>query len=242
MYLFLLISILFSPSIIATILLTKNQWCSIRYILQSPETTPDLREKTNKIIYEKYEGWAYYQANTFKKTHPYLCRHLPRKEIEVFAMQGLHKAIQKYKPTYSFHPFLHIYVQGSLFKGVNQLQPMTTIPLYKRNHKKWSKYRNQEINRLRPILLAPEDYWKIEKNQQEPIEFRRTSEDYRATLNNLTISLRDKRIFTYKYPYNNDVRTNEDVAKLMCLSEETVRMSIKKTIIQLRETNNIMYK
>lgn len=242
MHLFLLISILLSPSIIAVTLLSKNQWSSIRYILRSPETTPELREKTNNIIYEKYEGWACYQANTFKKTHPYLCRHIPRKEIEVFAMQGLHKAVKKYNPTYSFHPFLYIYVQGSLFKGVNQLQPMTTIPLYKRNHKKWSKYRNQERKRLRPILLAPEDYWKIEKNQEDPIEFRRTYEDYRETLINLDIPARDKRIFAYKYPYNNGVRTNEDVAKLVSLSEETVRMSIKKTFIKLRETNNIMYK
>jgi RNA polymerase sigma factor (sigma-70 family) len=241
MHLFLLISIFLSPSI-ATILLSPKQWSSIRYILQHPKTTPDLREKTNKIIYEKYEGWACYQAVKFKKRHPYLCRHIPRKEIEVFAMHGLDKAVKKYNPTYSFHPFLYIYVQGSLFKGVNQLQPMTTIPLYKRNYKKWSKYRNQERKRLRPILLAPEDYWKIERNQQDPIEFRRTYEDYMETLTNLTISVRDKRIFTYKYPYNNHVRTNEDVAELMSLSEETVRMSIKKTIIQLRETNNIMYK
>jgi DNA-directed RNA polymerase sigma subunit (sigma70/sigma32) len=239
MHLFLLISILFfSLTINATILLTKTQWSSIRYILQSPETTPELREKTNKIIYEKYEGWSLHQVVKFKKAHPYLCKHISKKELDLYAMQGLCKAIEKYNPEYSFSPYLYIYVQGFLFKGVNQLQPMPNLPLYKRLYKRFSK----ERKRVRPILLSYEDYWQLEKRQPEPPEFRSSYDDYMETLDNLTISARDKRIFTYKYPYKNGIRTNEYVAELMSLSEETVRTSIIKTMNKMREHNNIMYK
>jgi hypothetical protein len=227
--------------------LTNKQLSSIRYILQHPNTTPELREKTNQILYEKYKGWTCYQANDFKKKHYYLCRHIPKKELEIYAIDGLLRAIQKYNPKFSFSTFLYIYVHGSLFKGTNQLQPMTTIPLYKRNYKKWSLYRKQERKKLSPILLPPNEYWQFEKRQIEKesdiIEGIRkidAVEEIREKLITLK-NPRDKLIFYYKYFSGNKVRTNKDISELMALSEETIRTSIQATIKNLQLQNNNLY-
>ena len=108
LYLFLLL--LVNTQLVLMYNLTPNQWTSIRRILQHPESSPNLKQKVNTILYKKYESWTKTQAYIFKKKHRYLCNHIQINELEIYALQGLHKAIEKYNPIYSFHSFLALYL------------------------------------------------------------------------------------------------------------------------------------
>jgi len=240
-YLFLLL--LVNTQVVLMYNLTPNQWTSIRHILQHPESSLNLKQKVKTILYKKYESWAKTQAYIFKKKHRYLCNHIQANELEIYALQGLHKAIENYNPMYSFQSFLALYLRGYLFKGTTILQPMTTIPKYKRLYKKWSMYRKQNRKKITPILLTPEDHWQFEKRQPEEyntlmidsISKKYDVEDIWRKLDMLPSS-RDKLIFNYKYQENNNPpRSNKEVADLMCLSEETIRQSIKQTKRFLQE-------
>ena len=117
--------------------LTPSQWGSIRRILSHPETPLAIRQKTQKIVYSKYEEWAIEQAKQFRASRRSFCRHIQENELAVYAIKGLIRAIEKcdYEKwgTVPFSCYASRWIEYSLLDGMTELQPMTILP------KKWRK-------------------------------------------------------------------------------------------------------
>ena len=222
--------------------LTSYEWTLIKNILINPSCTSEIKEKINSILFEKYKTWTVNQVYVFKKKHPHLCKNVQTNELKIYSLEALSRVIQDYKPQYPFHSYLEKYIMWNLYKGVSALQPLNRIPLYKRTSKKYLQFRKENQIKIEPLFIGFDDSWQIENKEsvQNNIENYRKYEDdieeFFIKANKINNN-RDKQIFYYKFYYDlgYKIRSTVDVAKYMCLSEETIRKSINNTIKKINE-------
>jgi len=116
--------------------LTNEQWNHIKNILKHKDTPPLIKKKVQHILYKKYEKMAYWKAYQFKKFHTHKCRDISLAELSLYSKIGLHKAIEKYNPQYHFYPYMNLYIDSELFKGLTDLYPICSISKRERMKKK----------------------------------------------------------------------------------------------------------
>lgn len=166
-----------------------------------------------------------------------MCKNVQTNELKNYCLEGLLKAIRDYNPQYPFHTYLEKHIIWNLYKGASTLQPLNIIPVYKRTGKKYLEFRKENQIKMIPIFTGVDDIWQIENKEsvQNNIENYKKYEDdieeFFIKVNKIDNS-RDKKIFSYKFYYDlgYKIRPSVDVAKYMCLSEESIRKSINKTI------------
>ena len=222
--------------------LTQLQWRQTRSILMNPGITVEMKENIREIIYNKYSDWAIRQASLFKKQHYNRCKHMHSDELEIYALKGLVKSIQNYNPAFSFYPYLQKYIFGYLYIGLTELMPLNNIPGYKRRN----RLENYKLyKRMIPIMVSPEDYWQIEKKQKESglmidsIIKKEKLQNIWKKVHQLDNPLQIS-IFKYKYDSQLDkIRSNKEVAELVCYSEEMVRQNIKNIVHTLSMQNKV---
>uniref|UniRef100_A0A6C0HC13 Uncharacterized protein n=1 Tax=viral metagenome TaxID=1070528 RepID=A0A6C0HC13_9ZZZZ len=228
--------------------LTIQQWTKIREIMLHPSCSPNMREKLNQVLFDKYEEWACNHARLFKKKHIFLCKDIKIGELQLIALSGLNNAIIKYNPKYIlFYKYATIYVYSCLYEAVSKQQPMNIIPTYIRKDKKhpW-KLRNKRHydNMIDPIFVG-DDNFKLEAGVDEnnnPLKIF----EHSNTINELWNFIQKELDFTsftvFKYKYNTEfekVMSNKEISNLMGCSEETIRKNLKASSEILKLKLNI---
>lgn len=241
-FLLILVSIINLDTLVNGLNLTGEQWKLIKTIINHSKTPTVIKNKISDVIYDKYETWAIHQAYEFKNFHRFKCRNINVQDLILYSLEGLKIASQKYNGKTFFHLYATIYIKGSLYKGLTQLQPMTNIP------KSIRKDKNNEMKTannfyykklLNTQFVGYSDYWMFEKKQ-----LLSDSKDESNLIEiwnyvNLNLDAYSKRVFYYKYNYYFEkINSNKKIAELMVCSEENIRMNLKKTKNLLK--NNII--
>jgi len=201
--------------------LTPNQWGSIRIILSNPATSPDIRQRTQRVIYYKYEDWAIHQAKLFKDARYALCRHIHSDELAIYAVRGLIKSIERCDytklGTTPFSIYAKKWVDGELLEGMTELQPMTVLP------KSWRKRRGLKCRKSYLVVSSDRD-----RDSKQP----KSTDSFENIENALEDTYGVSDAFTRRaaaIKYGGDcVKSNAEVAKYMGCSEEYVRRKLQK--------------
>jgi len=219
--------------------LSSQQWKIIKTVIKHSKTPSIIKNKVSSIIYNKYETWAIHKAYEFKNFHRYKCRNINIQDLILYSLEGLKLASLKYNGNSYFHIYAYIYVKGSLYKGLTQLQPMTNIP------KSIRKDKNNDMKTMNNFyykkllntqFVGYNEYWMFEKRQKfinsGNLDIIHEKSYLIELWNNINKNLDaySKRIFHYKYNYYMEkINSNKKIAELMACSEENVRMNLKKT-------------
>jgi RNA polymerase sigma factor (sigma-70 family) len=215
--------------------------------MKHPSCTVPTREKLNSVLFDKYEEWACNHARLFKRKHYILCKEIKINELELFALNGLNKAIIRYNPHYIFHKYALIYIYSCLYESVSNQQTMNIIPSYIRkdkNHPWRLKNKKMYLNMIDPIFVGDDDF-KLELGIDEnnnPLKIFEHSNSINELWNFIQKELDFTSFTVFKYKYNTDfekVMSNKELSDLMGCSEETIRKNLKTTSEKLKLRLNI---
>jgi RNA polymerase sigma factor (sigma-70 family) len=220
-------------SYITSLYLTNYQIQLINNLVQNPLLQSKERESINKILYKAYENWAVKKALDFKTLHKYKCVDIKTNELILYSKFGLFKSIKKYNGKYNFINYSSIYIKSELLRALTEKYSLSILPKSYRTKNKSTLTENELIiyNRLLHTQLTCQ-YNKNENNifvNNNDIlnKINKKYEDeerFNEKMNSLTAF--EKRVLQLKYNHNyenNFIRSNKDVAILMCCSEETIR-------------------
>jgi len=149
-----------------------------------------------------------------------------------------------------FLNYVNIYVKGEMYQGLTKLMPITSVSKYDRMTKKYSGDKEkQKIKKTRQYTKFLSDD-NIFLNQLSFEIYKKQNDDdnipnpnakvfdwtdytiYWVKINNLEPF--DSMIMHLKYNYKFEkLRSNKYIAELMVCSEETIRMSLKKSLYNL---------
>jgi RNA polymerase sigma factor (sigma-70 family) len=178
----------------------------------------------------------------FRRFHFHKCRNIRTADLILSAKMGLYQCVRNYNGNTSFYPYLRIYLEGALYKGMTEYFPITSIPKGERRKSKriqllanadW-KERLLYRKKLNTHFLGFDNYWQLEKTplmQQELCYYEKNSEDleyllqYQQWMNRLTS--REQVLIQMKYDRDfTKLRSDREIAEEINLSEETVRKTI----------------
>lgn len=214
--------------------LSPNEWHSIRSLLQNKETPLQIKHKLNHILYKKHENLAERIAYQFKKLHTYKCRYISQSDLYLSAKRGLYKAITNYNTTYSFYPYVKIYIEGELYKCLTDYLPIqftTKSNSYcsiKTNY--IARIKNKDIvNKITKQQDTNKyiDYEKLYYPSSIPEYFNEWE-----LINSSSLTPFQMRILYIKYKYFicGKKISNKKLAQYMACSEEKVRYNLKYII------------
>ena len=209
--------------------LNKNSWQIIKKLkISYPQQ--DFQEKIDKIILNNYQPLVKSKSSKFKYKHYYKCKRIPFHEITLWGQEGLLDAIKNYNYTRNtnFANFASKYIDGTLHKGLTNQFPINKMKKYERRKRNFKK---KEI----PIFHT--NYYKLKSENINEYEYKSEYENMWIEINKLDKKIR--RIFYLKFDCQfNKIRTNKQVAQLMCYSEEHIRKIINNTILQIKSLSN----
>lgn len=196
-----------------------------------------MREKIREILFTKYQTWTIHQAYEFKRYHCYKCRNINIEDLTLYSLQGLQKAVNRYNGSSYFHTYANKYILWQLYQGLTDLQPITILSKSIRKRSLKNGNRNQYKKLLNTQFIGFDYYWIFEKKQElNSLEIERRNID--ELWEKIELDLFSKRVFQYKYDiYFNKIRSNREISELMCCSEETIRMNLKKSREILKRTH-----
>jgi hypothetical protein len=222
--------------------LTTNQLQLINNLIKNKNLDLNQRVKINQLLYASYEKWAVKKAQYFKKHHLFKCKNIHISELVLSSKIGLFKATKKYNGNIYFTYFADLYVRSELYKTLTAYFATSSIPknIRIKNKKNLSETEltiyNQNIdsnlinysNSFQMCNMS--NMSNMSNNIEETIIEKQ--EKYQKYLyvwkkiNKLDGSFR-KRIFMLKYDFDfKELRSNKEIAVLMCCSEETVRQKL----------------
>jgi RNA polymerase sigma factor (sigma-70 family) len=186
---------------------SSSQWKKARFILDHPGTTDAMKQEIQLYIFEAYKEWSkYYGVKKYKKRIH--AGQIQKGDIEIYALIGLWKAIDHYDPLYPFYTYAKQCIHWSLYKGIRQMAPISKISYHKSMRMPYAPSTTLLFDEYKEIAQICDTIESFEKDLTlEP-----------------SMNASTKRMFQYKY--NNQmqkIRSNKEVAELMCCSEETVR-------------------
>jgi hypothetical protein len=253
-FFYILYFVFFIIKQVASLHLNGNQIKMINNLLKNPDLRSLDREKINSVLYIAYEKFAIKKALEFKSVHKYKCTNMQKEEIILSSKIGLFKAIQKYNGKYDFINYATIYINSELFRLLTDKYSLSSLPKSYRSasasrRKKDATADNKGLGildkynhlldvklsilyepwQLDSIFVSNEDivnkinekYEKREKYEERERDGER--EDVLFT----------KRIYYLKYYFKSGlgnsrgVLSNNEISKLMCCSEETIREKLK---------------
>lgn len=214
-----------------------QSWNQIRNILAHSSITNEMKEAIHKRIYYYYEFLALKQTTTFYEKYWKYCNHIPKKELSLYALNGLNRAIETYNPKYMFNTHAITYINGELFKGLTDLQPLTNLPKSCRRSSLWIK-NNRKIFEIKTNPVLIQNDWQMDKlvnnnsgEDNSTINYYDKIDKYEkiwSKINNLESFT--KQIYHLKYDYTfTKIRSNAKISHLLGCSEEYVRSKISKS-------------
>ena len=99
------------------------------------------------------------------------CKNINPRELNMYALLGLEKAILTYNTSYPFFKHANNYVDYCLYDGISELQPINIIPKYLRKNKKWRNKNSDIYKQSLCTQFIGFDEWIIDKyNKNQLIE------------------------------------------------------------------------
>jgi hypothetical protein len=229
---------LFLLSVKSLKLLINEQWRDIKKIIQNKNTPPFMREKINIILYEYYKDYALCKAIEFKKFHRYKCEHISLNDLYISSCKGLINSIKKYNGNSYFPKYANIYISSELYSTMTQLHPISPIPKKIRIAKKKSLQKTPKLyyigeddlsNRYHNENLSNRYHNENLSNKYHSENLYNTYVELWEIINMSELNNKIKKMLHYKYNFYFDkVRSNKEVAELMCCSSEHVRIELSK--------------
>jgi RNA polymerase sigma factor (sigma-70 family) len=216
--------------------LSKVSQERIKYIIQNPGTTYEMREKINTILFNSYKDWASTKAIQFKLLHKNTCTHIKQDEMISYALFGLYQGIQRYNGNNTFITYVDYYIKHQLQQCTRQLLPINALPkTYLRKKKTRQEYNKLNNVYLKPIYIGMDHYLmentiynSIYSNKNNWFE---TEYDIKVKIK-LWEKIRElppfqMRIMYYKYSTDFEkLRSNHEIAEIMEYSPQTIRVNL----------------
>lgn len=208
-------------------MLTRSKWNILDNYIRSHDTTDSMRNKINYILFKRHIPFVHSMVNEFRNLHKHKCKNM-KYDLILYGYKGLFEGIIKYDAKCLFTVFVGYYIKWSMYKCLTDNHVISTIPKHERRRSISNrKYVYHEEKRY----LSGYDYLKSTND----VCYIHNYHEYEYMWKK--IHLLDPfiiRIFHYKFDfYFNKIRTNIEIAELMCCSEEYVRKNIKRYILKL---------
>lgn len=236
-YLFVLSLIISALSTAIGLHLSPEQMYSTRGLLLKNTLTVGQKISVQKLLYKTHEKWAIKKAVEFKQLHRYKCTDISMDELILCGKIGLFRSCQNYNGRSTFTKYAEIYVKSELLRFMSARLAgaiLQTVSNKSGSIKKRANYK--------ALLDRMETHPELASNPSFGGEEGGPSSQYN-THNRLCNSMWQhineqdgftQRVFWYKYDCDfAQIRSNKQVAELMCCSEETVRKTVQ------RENENI---
>lgn len=233
-----------------SIKLTNNQIQQLGKLKHTQFINKQQINSINNIIFRAFKGFSINKAFEFKNIHKHKCFHIPNDELIYYSFSGLHKATLKYNGSYNFILLANHYIRGDLLNCISDRCHNSILPSYFRKMSS-SKLNNllslQTINDSKLNLVSSND-WIFDKNNKKNnnnlssiLDLQINNNEYREVW--LKINKIDdpffRRIVNLKFDYNfNKIRSNKQLSELMSCSEEHIRKTLLKYIINNNELFN----
>ena len=221
-------------NVLSYVKLTTFQWKLIKTILSNPSVSNEMKFKTQKIIFNHYSNWAISKSYHCIEKYKF-CKNINPKELNMYALLGLEKAILTYNTSYPFFKHANNYVDYCLYDGISELQPINIIPKYLRKNKKWRNKNSDIYKQSLYTQFIGFDEWIMDKHNDnqnnELLEFNHyNKKEVFEFIENM--SYLSKAIIKYKYGENYGY-SNKKIAEILGYSEETIRFkhNITKNIL-----------
>jgi hypothetical protein len=235
MYTYILVFLFYIFSINA-LHLNKHSQQQIKYIIQHPGITQEMRTKINTVLFNSYKDWATRKAINFKYLHNRKCYHIKNDEIISYALFGLYQGIERYNGNNTFITYIDLYIKHQLQQCTTKLIPINALPKTYLRKKRTIEENNKLYNiYLKPIYIDSDNYL-IENTIYNSIYSHNTK--WLNDEDNLLFQIKiwekirslspfQMIIMYYKYSSNFDLlRTNGAIADIMHCSTQTVRMNL----------------
>jgi hypothetical protein len=184
-------------------------------------------ELRNKIYIDHVYKWSLYNSWEFKRKHNNLkvIRNVDIYELNYYSIKGLYLASNNYQGFASFYLYAKPIIYYNLLQSITDLGAIKRLPHRLIVNRQW-KNNNSKIYKS---LMMPPTYM----SEYEGDFFKVRSPDSKI---NIIISIvndfdsYDKLLFYYLYDVDTlaKIRTYSHVAKLMCCSNESIRINIKR--------------
>ena len=211
--------------------LSNKEWIILRNYIKSKETTLSMREKVDTILFYKHLPLVNKKANNFKRFHYKKCKHIDKYDLLVCGYKSLYDSIRRYNGDFTFYNYIDKYIQGSFYQVMTEHYPISKIS--KLDRRKSLAKRNTTLHNYLPnIYLQKNDY--IESIHSNRYEYKDTHRSYEMWEKIDELEPFVRRIFYYKFDFRfNKIRSNNHISKIMCVSEEYIRRTLKKHIYEL---------
>jgi hypothetical protein len=224
----------YSHPIVKPAHLTSSQMRSIRRLLNNPALPPMERATVQRVLFVSHEKWAAKKAREFKAFHRYKCRDISLDELVLAGKAGLFKSSQKYDGGAEFVRFSEIYVKSELLKTMTARLAATSCLSARERMSSKTPVRSIEYQRHSTSIIYRMDIFnnRLPSSEPQPTERFQISpllvkhaHECEDAFTKRIMNLKLQRIII------KDARkplSNSHIAKLMCCSEETVRLTIRK--------------
>jgi RNA polymerase sigma factor (sigma-70 family) len=216
--------------------LNKLSQQRIKYIIQHPETTYEMREQINTILFNSYKDWTRTKAIQFKLSHKNTCNHIKEDEMISYALSGLYQGIKRYNGNNTFITYVDYYIKHQLQQCTRQLLPINALPkTYLRKKKTRQEYNKLNNVYLKPIYIGM-DHYLMENTIYNSIYSNKnywfeTEDDVKMKIK-LWKKIQElppfqMRIMYYKYSTDFEkLRSNREIAEIMEYSTQTIRVNL----------------
>jgi len=233
MYLYILFFLFFTGTTLSANL-SKITQERIKYIIQHPGTTYEMREQINTILFTSYKDWATTKAIHFKRLHK--CNHIKTDEIISYSLFGLYQGIKRYNGNNTFITYVDFYIKNELQQCISKLLPINALPkTYVKKKKTQEEYRKMKNIYLKPIYIGF-DHYLMENTIYNSIYSNKNTWLETEDDTNLKIEIWKKirelppfqmRIMYYKYSSDFEMlRSNREIAEIMGYSTQTIRINL----------------
>ena len=216
--------------------LNKLSQQRIKYIIQHPATTPEMREKINYVLFDSYKDWATSKAIHFKRFHKHKCYHIKNDEMASYALFGLYQGIERYNGNDTFITYIESYIKHELQQGMSKLIPINALPKTFLKKKKTIEENNKLYNiYLKPFYIGFDNYL-MENTIYNSVYSHKNKwmndEDELMFQIRIWKKIRDLPPFQMRimyYKYSNDfemLRSNAVIAEIMGYSTNTIRLNL----------------
>lgn len=235
MYLYVVVFLFVIESILSANL-SKISQQRIKYIIQHPGTTYEMRDTINTILFNSYKDWASTRAIHFKNARVKICYNIDTNEMIDYALIGLYKGISRFNGNNTFINYVDFYIKCELQKSVIDLLPNNVLPkTYFKKKRTYEEYKHFYNIHLKPLYVGTDNYL-IENTKENDIYHNKnkwlTNEDEFLCQNTIWKKIRTFPPFQIKLmycKYSHDfkrLRTNKEIAVIMDCPIHTINMNL----------------
>lgn len=210
-----------------------QQWKKIRLLLQHNSITLEMKEQLqNKIYKDHVHKWTLKNSWEFKRKFNKIkvIRDADIYELNYYSIRGLSSACKNYEGYASFYIYAKPIIYYSLLESITDLSSMTRLPHRLIVNREWKNANSKLYNKL---MKAPTYASHITEYDYNVFSVKYLHPDKQIdTIINIVNDFdpKDKLLFYYLYDVHTlaQIRTNSHVAKLMCCSNEIIRININR--------------